>query len=73
VCPSGRWTLRIVKRSDAAKGFVVLPRHWVVERTFAWLGRCHRLARDWKKSIDSVDAWVLVANIRRICRLIART
>lgn len=52
----GKWTLEIVKRSDTAKGFEVLPRRWVVERTpdrvrgrlFAWLGRCRRLAKDWE-------------------------
>ena len=38
----------IVKRSDRTKGFVVLPRRWVVERTFAWLNRCRRLAKDWE-------------------------
>ena len=40
--------VEIVKRSDRAKGFVVLPKRWVVERTFAWLGRCRRLAKDWE-------------------------
>lgn len=67
----GRWTLQIVKRSDTAKGFEVLPRRWVVERTFAWLGRCRRLAKDWEKSIESAEAWVLIAHIRRLTRLIA--
>jgi len=43
----GDWTVEIIKRSDSAKGFEVLPRRWVVERTFAWLGRCRRLAKDW--------------------------
>ena len=42
----GRWTLQIVKRSDTAIGFEVIPRRWVVERTFAWLGRCRRMAKD---------------------------
>lgn len=46
----GRWTVQIVKRSDSAEGFEVLPRRWVVERTFAWLGRCRRLAKDWEKT-----------------------
>ena len=68
----GRWTLQIVKRSDTAKGFEVLPRRWVVERTFAWLGRCRRLAKDWERSTKSAEAWVLIAHIRRMTRLLAR-
>ena len=47
----GKWTIEIIKRSDQAKGFEILPRRWVVERTFAWLGRCRRLAKDFEKSI----------------------
>src|SRR6185437_7160588 len=39
--------IEIVKRSDQARRFVVLPKRWIVERTFAWLGRCRRLAKDW--------------------------
>ncbi|MBS1095262.1 transposase [Gluconobacter wancherniae] len=42
----GDWVLDIVKRSDRAQGFVLLPKRWIVERTFASLGRCHRLNRD---------------------------
>jgi transposase len=42
----GRWTLDIVRRPAAAEGFVILPRRWVVERTFAWLGRCRRPAKN---------------------------
>lgn len=68
----GRWTIQIVKRSDKAQGFEVLPRRWVVERTFAWLGKCRRLAKDWERTIKSAEAWVLIAHIRCITRRIAR-
>ena len=69
----GRWSIQIIKRSDTAEGFEVLPRRWVVERTFAWLGRCRRLAKDWEKSIASAEAWLLIAHIRRVTRHLART
>lgn len=68
----GDWTLQIVKRSDTANGFEVLPRRWVVERTFAWLGRCRRLGKDWEKSIASAEAWINVAHIRLTTRRLAR-
>ena len=68
----GRWVIQIVRRSDTAKGFELLPRRWVVERTFAWLGKCRRLAKDWEKTIQSAEAWILIAHIRRITRLLAR-
>lgn len=67
----GDWSLEIVKRADDAKGFIVVKRRWVVERTFAWLGRCRRLAKDFEASIDSAGAWVLVANIRLLTRKLA--
>jgi len=65
-------TIEVVRRPDGAKGFVVIARRWVVERTFAWLGRCRRLAKDWEATIASSDAWLLIASIRRTTRLIAR-
>lgn len=68
----GQWSLEIIKRSDTAKGFEVLPRRWVVERTFAWLGRCRRLAKDWETSIASAEAWITVAHIRLLTRRLAR-
>jgi hypothetical protein len=68
----GRWTIEIVKRSDTAKGFVVLPRRWGVERTFAWLNRCRRLAKDWERSIASSTAFAHIASIRMLTRRIAR-
>ena len=69
----GSWTLEIIKRSDTAKGFVLLPRRWVVERTFAWLGRCRRLAKDWERSIESSTAWANIASIRMLTRRIANS
>ena len=68
----GAWTIEIVRRSDKAEGFQVLPRRWVVERTFAWLGRCRRLAKDWERSIASAEAWAAIAHVRMLTRRIAR-
>lgn len=68
----GNWTIEIVKRSDNAKGFEVIPRRRVVERTFAWLNRCRRPAKDREKSIASSTAWILLAHIRTLTRRIAR-
>jgi putative transposase len=67
----GDWTIEIIKRSDTAKGFEVLPRRWVVERTFAWLGRCRRLAKDWEKTIESSTAWATIASIKIMIRRLA--
>ena len=68
----GTWSIEIIRRSDAQAGFKVLPRRWVVERTFAWLGRCRRLARDWEASIESSTAWTIIAHIRILVRRLAR-
>ena len=68
----GDWTIEIVKRPNAAEGFVVLARRWVVERTFAWLGRCRRLAKDFEATLESALAWLHVANIRLLTRKLAR-
>jgi len=68
----GDWTVEIVRRSDTAKGFVVIARRWVVERTFAWLGRCRRLAKDFEATIESAAAWLYIAHIRRLTRRLAR-
>jgi transposase len=65
--------VEIVKRSDTAKGFVVLPRRWVVERTLAWLGRCRRLAKDWECLNDKARAFLLMASIRLMVRRLCRS
>ena len=62
----------IIKRSATAKGFVLLPRRWVVERTFAWLGRNRRLAKDFERTIESASAWLFLASVQLLTRRIAR-
>jgi transposase len=60
--------VEIVKRADRAQGFVVLPKRWVVERTFAWLNRCRRLAKDWETLNQKARAFLLLASIRLMLR-----
>ena len=67
----GKWTVEIVKRSDQAKGFVLLARRRVAERTLAWLGRDRRLAKDVEATVESSTAWTFVASIRLLLRKIA--
>lgn len=55
------WTLEIVDKAQGQKGFSVLPRRWVVERTFAWLGRYRRLAKDYDLLPRTGEAWVYLA------------
>jgi putative transposase len=63
-----RVNLEIVKRSDQAKGFVVLPKRWIVERTIAWLNRCRRLAKDWENLNCKALAFLRLASIRLMLR-----
>ena len=58
----------IVKRSDHATGFVVLPKRWIVERTIAWLNRCSRLAKDWENLNRKALAFLRLASIRLMLR-----
>ena len=67
----GDWTIEIIRRSDNAKGFEVLHRRWVVERTFAWLGRSRRLAKDWEQSTESSTAWGYISSIKLMTRRLA--
>lgn len=67
----GKWTIEIVKRSDAAKGFVLLPRRWVVERTIAWLNRNRRLAKDFERTIESAATWLYIASVKLMSRRLA--
>ncbi len=67
----GDWVLEVVKRSDDAKGFQVLPHRWIVERTFAWLGRFRRLSKDYEVLIETSEAMIRIAMIRLMIRRLA--
>jgi transposase len=61
-----RWLLQIIRRRDTKPGFNVLPKRWIVERTFAWLGIQRRLAKDYEVSTHMSEAFIMLTNIR-IC------
>src|SRR6201989_3091154 len=65
--------VEIVKRSDAAKGFTVLPKRWLVERTIGWLNRCRRLAKDWECLNRSALAFLRWASIRLMLRRLCQS
>ena len=67
----GDWTIEIVRRSDLAKGFVLLPRRWVVARTLAWLNRNRRLAKDVERTIESAVTWLYIASVKLMSRRLA--
>ena len=64
--PELGWELVIVRRPDGAKGFVLRPKRWVVERTFGWLGRARRLSRDYERTTGSSESMVRVRSIQLI-------
>jgi transposase len=63
-----RVSVEIVKRSDTAGGFKVLPKRWLVERTFAWLNRCRRLAKDFENLSRNALTFIRLASIRLMLR-----
>jgi putative transposase len=67
----GGWVLEIVKRPEGAKGFQVLPRRWVVERTLAWLGRYRRLSKDYEALPQTSEAFIYIAMIHLMLRRLA--
>src|SRR5919199_1006036 len=71
VADAGRWRLEIVSRGDA-EGFVPLAKRWIVERTFAWLGRCRRLAKDFENLAVNALAFLCLGMIRLMLRRLAR-
>lgn len=68
VARTGGWKLQIVKRSDAARSFEVLPKRWIVERTFAWISRNRRLASDFERYARTTVAFIRLAMIRIMLR-----
>jgi putative transposase len=68
-----QWTLAIIKRSDSAKGFQVLPKRWIVERTFGWLGRARRLSKDYEYYVRSSETMILLAMTHLMIRRLARS
>ena len=72
-CAIGRlpWKLEIVSRPRAATGFVVIPKRWVAERTFAWLGRSRRLSKDYERRTDSSESMVRLSTIHLLLKRLA--
>jgi putative transposase len=69
----GRWVIEIVSRSERIGTFKPERKRWVVERTFAWLGRNRRLAKDFERAVASAEAWFLIAAVNLLVRRLART
>ena len=71
IAATGCWRIEIVKRTDLHR-FIVLPKRWVVERTFAWISRNRRLARDFERYATTVAAFVRLAMIRLMLKRLTR-
>ena len=67
----GGWAIELVKRLEGATTFAVLPKRWIVERTFAWLGRSRRLSKDDEGLPETSEAWIKVAMIRLMLKRLA--
>jgi putative transposase len=70
--PRRKVRLEIVKRPEGTKGFLLLPKRWIVERTFAWLGRYRRLSKDYEYNTQTSEAMIRVAMIHLMVRRLAR-
>jgi transposase len=69
---TGKWKIEIVERSAEAIGFEVLPKRWIVERTFAWISRFRRMARDFERYATTVAAFIRLAMIRIMLRRLTK-
>jgi putative transposase len=64
----GPWKLEIVSRAKGEKGFTVLPKRWIVERTFAWTGRNRRMSKDYERLPETSEAWIYLSMVRLMAR-----
>jgi putative transposase len=62
------WTLEIVRKLEGQVGFQLLPRRWVVERTFAWLGHARRLSKDYEELVENSETMIQIAMIRMMLK-----
>ncbi len=69
---NGKWKIEIVERSAEAIGFELLPKRWIVERTFAWISRFRRIARDFERYATTVAAFIRLAMIRIMLRRLTK-
>ena len=67
------WNLTIVKKLDDQKGFVVLPKRWMVERSLSWFSKCRRLSKDYEFEPQSSEAMILWASLRRMTRWLTKS
>ena len=72
VASFGRWRIDVAPRRERGSGFKLDRGRWVIERTFAWVGRSRRLAKDFEATIASAEAWFLIAHIGLLVRRLAR-
>ena len=66
----GDWRLEVVRRPAGVKGFVLLPKRWVVERTFGWLGRCRRNSKDYELRTDSSESMLRISSLHLLLKRI---
>lgn len=68
-----RFRLQVVLRADSQTGFLVLPRRWVVERTFSWLNHHRRLSKDYEQLVDTSETFIYIVMIRLMLRRLAKS
>ena len=67
------WELEVVEREAGQKGFQIIPKRWVIERTFAWLGRNRRMSKDYEFLPETSETWIYIAMVSLLARRLALT